>query len=181
MADEQKLPILYVVPTGQPEFRRLAIADEQNRFWNGQGFSQSGQLYARHHEAALQLHAILRGHFEGVEPVRLVAPVVVEVFSHTPTDHLAVAQGRSPVDQHERIRLRPRGQLGVCPDSLESAASGEAELKTLASTRTLGVPDFFCGGYFSSSSFCSSADAQQKTSSCKQKKLRHSGLEPDPG
>lgn len=91
MAEEQKLPILYVIPSGPPEFRRFAIADEQNRFWDGQQFSKTGQLYARHHEAALQLQAILKSHFAGVEPVRLVAPVVVDVFSRTPTDHLAVA------------------------------------------------------------------------------------------
>ncbi|MEK6262490.1 MAG: hypothetical protein AABP62_28160, partial [Planctomycetota bacterium] len=83
MAKSRALPILSVMGAGSQEFPRYLISDTRDRLWTGHDFGPSGVLYAQHEAAACEIHNILKGHFEGVKPVRYVVPLAVEVFSHT--------------------------------------------------------------------------------------------------
>ncbi len=97
MEKKQQLPILSIVPTGTPQFRRFKIADDKDRLWTGTAFGTTGVLYAKHNDAAIDIQNILKGHFTGVEPDRYVVPLFVEVYSHEPVPvafvakHLSVA------------------------------------------------------------------------------------------
>lgn len=84
MGNERKLPVLSIVTAGTPQFRRFQISDDKDRLWTGQDFGETGVLYGRHNDAAIDIQTILKGHFTGVEPVRYVAPVIIEVFNHEP-------------------------------------------------------------------------------------------------
>ena len=75
----RKLPILSVVQAGNPDFERFLISDDQGRQWTGEEFSEQGVLYGSRNHACGDVHAILKGFFQS-EPVRYVAPVVIEVF-----------------------------------------------------------------------------------------------------
>lgn len=82
MGNRKKLPILSIVSTGTPDFRRYKIADDKHRLWTGNEFGHGAMLFAHHNQAAIEVQSILKGHFEGVEPVRYMAPVIIEVYSH---------------------------------------------------------------------------------------------------
>ena len=103
MAKKRKLPILSVVPAGSPdEFPRFLISDARNRLWDGQNFSSTGILYSAHNDAAIDVQAILKTHFEGVEPVRYVVPVFVDVFAHEP---VLVAEVAKYLSASSRLNL----------------------------------------------------------------------------
>lgn len=88
----KKLPILTVLRLAN-QFDRYVIEDERHRSWNGQRFgNQNPALYANHNEACLDSQNILRSNFKGIEPVKYVVPVFVEVYSHEPVSELDVAR-----------------------------------------------------------------------------------------
>lgn len=92
---KKRLPILSVIQTGNPEFERFVIKDQKQRMWNGELLGQETTrplLYAAHEAAACDIHNILKSNFQGVEPVRYVVPLVVEVFSHEAVHVAEVAQ-----------------------------------------------------------------------------------------
>ena len=91
MAKKQRLPILRVVQFGK-EFERYSIEDENAQVWNGQKFGQSGIVYANHNHAAIDVQAILKKNFEGIDPQRFVVPLYVETLSHEPVTIAEVAQ-----------------------------------------------------------------------------------------
>lgn len=91
MAFNRRLPDLYVVASGQPQFRRFQVANKQKQLWTGERFGDRGLLFHKHHEAAYQLQEILKVSFTGVEPIRFEAPVVVEVYSHEEVDPFRMA------------------------------------------------------------------------------------------
>jgi hypothetical protein len=82
MGKKHALPILSIVRAGPSQFERFQIADDKDRLWTGTAFGPTGILYATHNAAATDIQLILKGHFTGVEPVRYVAPIFIEVFSH---------------------------------------------------------------------------------------------------
>ena len=92
MGNERQLPVLYVVESGSPDFQRWMVSDDRDRFWGGEDFSQTGVLYARHNDAAVDAQSILRGYFGGIQPVRYVVPLFVESLSHRPVPVAEVAQ-----------------------------------------------------------------------------------------
>lgn len=92
MEKKPKLPILSIVSTGTPQFRRFQIADDKDRLWTGTAFGPTGVLYAKHNDAAIDIQTILKGHFKGIEPVRFTAPVLIEVYSHEPLPVADVAR-----------------------------------------------------------------------------------------
>jgi hypothetical protein len=80
---EKRLPILYVVQIGEPDFERYVIEDQQDRVWTGEQFdAQGAALFARHNDAAVEAQHILKRTFDGMEPQRFVVPLYVEVLSH---------------------------------------------------------------------------------------------------
>lgn len=93
MEQERQIPILTVFQTSD-QFERYYIQDDRDRVWTGDKF-QSGKrptLYADDFEVRSTVHRILKGYFPGVEPVKYVVPMVVEVFSHEPLHISEVAQ-----------------------------------------------------------------------------------------
>ena len=92
MGNERQLPVLYVVESGSPDFQRWMVSDDRDRFWGGEDFGQTGVLYARHNDAAVDAQNILRGHFGGIQPVRYVVPLFVESLSHQPVPVAEVTQ-----------------------------------------------------------------------------------------
>jgi len=84
----RKLPILSVVRAGNPDFERFLIEDDHGRQWTGQDFSDQGVLYALRNRACADVHAILKGFFQ-VEPVRYMAPVVIEVYGEADVGKVA--------------------------------------------------------------------------------------------
>lgn len=95
------LPILYVIQTGEPEFQRYVIGDQQERVWTGERFaSQGAALFARHNDAATEAQNILKRNFDGVEPQRYVVPLYVEVLNHAgPVLTIEIAQYLSDVSR----------------------------------------------------------------------------------
>ena len=72
---------------------RFVIQDEKERVWNGQRFGpDGGALFARHNDAATAAQDILRKSFGGVQSVKYVVPLFVEVLSHDPVVVSDVAQ-----------------------------------------------------------------------------------------
>ena len=92
MGKERQLPVLYVVESGSPDFKRWMISDDQDRLWGGEDFGQNGVLYATHSDAAVDAQNILRRHFDGIQPVRYVVPLFVESLSHRTVPVAEVAQ-----------------------------------------------------------------------------------------
>lgn len=79
---KKKLPVLRVAPFGPPAFRRFQIVNDAGEVWNGDAWEPiGGRVYAAHNAAAAESQRILKSHFEGVEPRRYIAPLVIEVFS----------------------------------------------------------------------------------------------------
>lgn len=94
MEQQRQLPILTVVQTSD-QFERFFIRDEKDRVWTGDKFQPGTQrptLYADDFDVCSTVHKILKGYFPGVEPVRYVVPMVVEVYSHEPVPESEIAQ-----------------------------------------------------------------------------------------
>ena len=89
----KKLPILRVVETDGP-FNRFVIEDQKNRVWTGERFSRvlKPTLYADHNAACSDVQGILKSNFVGVETVKYVVPLFVEVHSHEPVKGAEVAK-----------------------------------------------------------------------------------------
>ena len=102
MEKKRKLPVLSIVTAGTPQFQRYVIADDRDRLWTGTSFGPSGVLYPTHNAAAIDIQEILKGHFTGVEPVRFMAPVIIEVYSH---EALPVAVVAKHLSQASRLYL----------------------------------------------------------------------------
>jgi hypothetical protein len=83
--DTKKLPILQVIEANSP-YERYVIQDQRHRVWTGERFSSvhGPTLYARHNDAATDAQNILKKKFNGVETVKYVVPLFVEVHSHGP-------------------------------------------------------------------------------------------------
>lgn len=89
--DTKNLPILTVVEVNS--LPRFVIQDEKERVWNGERFGpDGGRLFARHNDAATAAQDILRSSFVGVQSVKYVVPLFVEVLSHDPVVVSDVAQ-----------------------------------------------------------------------------------------
>lgn len=87
----QKLPILTVMRT-QTEFPRFLIQDDNERVWTGERFHANGAaLFANQNDACLEVHSILKRHFDGIEPKRYVVPCFIEVFSEELVSEVEVA------------------------------------------------------------------------------------------
>lgn len=92
MPNKRRLPILSITSTGTPEFPRFQIIDDRGRYWTGNDFRSSGVVYAAYNAAAIETQEILKRHFDGVEPVRYVVPLFVEVFSDLPVSVALIAR-----------------------------------------------------------------------------------------
>jgi hypothetical protein len=97
----KKLPILNVVEQKGP-FERYVIEDNKNRVWTGDRFSKLHKptLFANHNAAATEVQGILKKSFGGVDTVKYVVPLFVEVYSHNP---LEVAQVAEYLSQSARL------------------------------------------------------------------------------
>lgn len=85
MDQRQQLPILAVVQTNA-SFQRFFIEDEQERVWTGRKFDTDGPpaLFATQFAVRSAYHEILKGYFPGVQSVKYIVPLTVEVYSHQP-------------------------------------------------------------------------------------------------
>ena len=90
----KRLPHLRVVQSGNLQFERFLIEDQKGRAWTGERFSSfdGRALYAKHNDAAVDVQNILKGHFVGIQPIKYVAPLLVEVYSDIPVHVTEVAQ-----------------------------------------------------------------------------------------
>jgi hypothetical protein len=91
-----KLPIISIVPLGG-NFERYVIEDQRQRVWDGSRFVKpvtptTPLVYAGHNSAAIDAQGILKSSFPGVESVKYVVPIFVEVFSKEPLPVDDVAQ-----------------------------------------------------------------------------------------
>ena len=74
------LPILWIARSDSG-FERYVIEDSHEQVWNGKEFGTGdGLLFAHYQEAAAETQRILKSHFKGVEPTKLVVPLYVEVY-----------------------------------------------------------------------------------------------------
>lgn len=76
--------ILSIIATGPPQHPRFQIADPQQRFWTGSGWSEEeaeGRLYVSVNDAGRAIQEILLAE-HGEKPLRrFTAPVHVDLYS----------------------------------------------------------------------------------------------------
>jgi hypothetical protein len=114
--------VLSLVSTGTPEHPRFLIADPQQRFWTGEGWSEKeagGRLYVCMNTAGLAIQETLLAQ-HGHKPVRrFTAPVSVDLYANTDltldeiTDWL-VKVARLYIDAERHGNGPAEGTLGLC-------------------------------------------------------------------
>ena len=86
-------PVLSLIPKGCPDHPRFLIADQRQRIWTGNGWSEDendGLLFASEKDAGQVAFEILSEATKNKPCFKFVAPVEIEVRSDEPPDMMAL-------------------------------------------------------------------------------------------